>query len=501
MITATVAVDPLHPGLGVLKGGRNSPEHPGQSGQPMPESVARTITPTVTSRNVVRPSRRRSSGSGSRGGSSLGVRGRGLKGGRAAAHSTLAPRLRIGASAARSTRPRLADRSPTLRLVARRAVVDPTLRLDGRAAPIGRAAALPRPRVLRNAIRRPRPASAAAAGLGDPGDLGRTTQPGAFVFVLDEAPAVARADRTAPSRSRPGQTEAVARPPRVRLGDRAASAACTSRPPELPSSGVEGCVHRPQPYLAAIERSDVTLTSVDLADRRGRRTAPHPTRRPQPTSTATSRRSRPTPSPDPAFYEIVGRRRPRRGRPFVLVFATPAFCQSAQCGPTLDRIKPVAAAHPDVTFINVEPYQLEYIDGRLEPVLDANGHLQAGPDDGRVGPPVRAVGLRRRPRGDRRGLVRGDRRRAPSCHAASIGEVETRLARRVRVLEPVDDVLAALVRKNPTRIRVDTSTCARRGARAGTRAVLEDADANGTRSRRRSGAEPVTLDRPSERPR
>ena len=50
-------------------------------------------------------------------------------------------------------------------------------------------------------------------------------------------------------------------------------------------------------------------------------------------------------------------------KPFVVVFATPKFCVSKQCGPTLDRLKPIAATHPDVTFINVEPYQLEYADG------------------------------------------------------------------------------------------------------------------------------------------
>ncbi len=33
--------------------------------------------------------------------------------------------------------------------------------------------------------------------------------------------------------------------------------------------------------------------------------------------------------------------------------------QTKTCGPTLDKIKTVATAHPDVTFINVEPYQLE----------------------------------------------------------------------------------------------------------------------------------------------
>jgi hypothetical protein len=63
--------------------------------------------------------------------------------------------------------------------------------------------------------------------------------------------------------------------------------------------------------------------------------------------------------------------------PFILVFATPKFCTSAQCGPTLDRLKPIAEAHPDVTFINVEPYKLKVVDGQLQPELDANGALQA----------------------------------------------------------------------------------------------------------------------------
>ena len=84
--------------------------------------------------------------------------------------------------------------------------------------------------------------------------------------------------------------------------------------------------------------------------------------------------------PDPAFYELSVADALADGTPFVLVFATPAFCQSAQCGPTLDRVKAAAAAAPDdVAFINVEPYQLEYTEGRLQPVLDANGQLQAVP--------------------------------------------------------------------------------------------------------------------------
>ena len=82
-------------------------------------------------------------------------------------------------------------------------------------------------------------------------------------------------------------------------------------------------------------------------------------------------------SPDPAFYQTSVADALAAHKPFVLVFATPKFCQTKTCGPTLDKVKAVAAKHPDVTFINVEPYQLKVVDGALQPVLDANGQLQA----------------------------------------------------------------------------------------------------------------------------
>lgn len=73
--------------------------------------------------------------------------------------------------------------------------------------------------------------------------------------------------------------------------------------------------------------------------------------------------------PVDAFYTTSVADAVAAKKPFVLVFATPKFCTSAQCGPTLDRIKPIAAAHPDLTFINVEPYELKWTDGQLQPVL------------------------------------------------------------------------------------------------------------------------------------
>ncbi len=76
------------------------------------------------------------------------------------------------------------------------------------------------------------------------------------------------------------------------------------------------------------------------------------------------------------FYQTSVDQALAEHKPFVLVFATPAFCTSGQCGPTLDIIKGVAAKEPGVTFINVEPYKLQYADGKLQPVLDGNGQLQ-----------------------------------------------------------------------------------------------------------------------------
>ena len=63
----------------------------------------------------------------------------------------------------------------------------------------------------------------------------------------------------------------------------------------------------------------------------------------------------------------------------MLIFATPKFCQTSTCGPTLEKLKPVAAAHPEMTFINVEPYLLHDDQGQLQPTLDTGGNLQAVP--------------------------------------------------------------------------------------------------------------------------
>ena len=77
--------------------------------------------------------------------------------------------------------------------------------------------------------------------------------------------------------------------------------------------------------------------------------------------------------PDPDFYKRSVADAIAAHEPFALVFATPAFCTSQVCGPTLDLVKSVAQPFKGrMDFINVEPYELESEGGNLHPVLDEN---------------------------------------------------------------------------------------------------------------------------------
>ena len=81
--------------------------------------------------------------------------------------------------------------------------------------------------------------------------------------------------------------------------------------------------------------------------------------------------------PEERFYTMSVDDALAAARPFVVVFATPAFCESQICGPTLETVKEVAADYPGVTFINVEPYVMKFENGSLQPELDDVGKLQA----------------------------------------------------------------------------------------------------------------------------
>lgn len=84
-------------------------------------------------------------------------------------------------------------------------------------------------------------------------------------------------------------------------------------------------------------------------------------------------------TPDPALYKTSIDQALAAHAPLAVIFATPKFCQTAQCGPTLERIKPFVAKYPTVTFSNVEPYKLKFVDGSLQADLTADGKLQTTP--------------------------------------------------------------------------------------------------------------------------
>jgi hypothetical protein len=74
------------------------------------------------------------------------------------------------------------------------------------------------------------------------------------------------------------------------------------------------------------------------------------------------------PKPDPDFYELSVDEAIAAEQPFVVAFATPKFCASQTCGPTLQIVKQVADDFPKVNFLHVEPYELPAEATDLEPV-------------------------------------------------------------------------------------------------------------------------------------
>jgi hypothetical protein len=75
------------------------------------------------------------------------------------------------------------------------------------------------------------------------------------------------------------------------------------------------------------------------------------------------------PAPDPRFYQMSVAEAVSSERPSVIVFATPAFCSSGACGPTMEVVRAMAPRYPDVDWVHVEVYTN----------LDDPGNLQVVP--------------------------------------------------------------------------------------------------------------------------
>jgi hypothetical protein len=83
------------------------------------------------------------------------------------------------------------------------------------------------------------------------------------------------------------------------------------------------------------------------------------------------------PNPFPGAYERTIAEVVTAGQPSLVFFATPSFCQTGYCGPTVDLVKSVAIDFADrIGYVNVEPYELRMTENGLQPVLDAEGQLQ-----------------------------------------------------------------------------------------------------------------------------
>lgn len=75
--------------------------------------------------------------------------------------------------------------------------------------------------------------------------------------------------------------------------------------------------------------------------------------------------------PVPEFHRLTVKEAIESGKPTVVAFATPAFCQTRFCGPVVDAvIEPLAAQYGDrAHFVHIEPYRLDQARaGKLVPV-------------------------------------------------------------------------------------------------------------------------------------
>ncbi len=75
------------------------------------------------------------------------------------------------------------------------------------------------------------------------------------------------------------------------------------------------------------------------------------------------------PEPEAGFYDLSIDEAVANGRPTVIAFATPAFCRTALCGPTIESVKTATAGRDGLDVVHVEPFDLELApQGILEPL-------------------------------------------------------------------------------------------------------------------------------------
>jgi len=84
------------------------------------------------------------------------------------------------------------------------------------------------------------------------------------------------------------------------------------------------------------------------------------------------------PEPDPALYQMTIAEALQTGKPTVLTFATPAFCQTRFCAPVIQVVKTARQRYTDTAnFIHIEVWA-DFATQRLNPAL-AEWHLSSEP--------------------------------------------------------------------------------------------------------------------------
>ena len=81
-----------------------------------------------------------------------------------------------------------------------------------------------------------------------------------------------------------------------------------------------------------------------------------------------------SPDPIPAMYRTSVAEALEQGEPFIVIFATPAFCQSRICGPVVETVAKLLPVYgEELEFIHIEPYDLDLIrgEGKLAPSKEA----------------------------------------------------------------------------------------------------------------------------------
>ncbi len=83
--------------------------------------------------------------------------------------------------------------------------------------------------------------------------------------------------------------------------------------------------------------------------------------------------------PDLSYYELTIAEALDNDRPFVVIFATPAFCATRFCGPVVDNVKEISPAYAGrVDFIHIEPFALDE-EGLLVTVEGPTGGMERVP--------------------------------------------------------------------------------------------------------------------------